>query len=93
MTIKGLDAIDKNFAVQTSIQKEDISFCDAREGVFRIYGVFKENGMFRRIPECVAESISKGVYGLHTNTAGGRVRFVTNSAYVAIKTEISCFES
>lgn len=89
MTIKGLDAIDKNFAVQTSIQKEDISFYDAEGGVFRIYGVFKENGMFRRMPECVAESVSKGVYGLHTNTAGGRVRFVTNSAYVAIKTEYS----
>lgn len=87
MVVKGLDTIDKNFRVETSIKKEDICFYDVEEGVFRIYGVFKEKGMFRRMPECVAEGINKGVYGLHTNTAGGRVRFVTNSAYVAIKTE------
>lgn len=87
MAIKGLDAIDRNFRIETNIQKEDICFHDVEEDVFRIYGVFKENGMFRRMPERVAESINKGVYGLHTNTAGGRVRFVTNSTYVAIKTE------
>lgn len=87
MTIKGLDAIDRNFRIETSIQKEDIRFYDAEEGVFRIYGIFKGNGLFRRMPEAAAESINKGIYALHTNTAGGRVRFVTNSAYVAIKTD------
>lgn len=87
MTAQGLDAIDKNFRIETSIKKEDICFYDAEADVFRIYGVFKENGMFRRMPEAAAEAVSKGVYGLHTNTAGGRVRFVTDSAYVAIKTE------
>lgn len=87
MTLKGLDAVDKNFRVETSIKKEDICFYDAEEEPFRIHGVFKENGMFRRIPEATAERISKGVYTLHSNTAGGRVRFITNSSYVAIKTE------
>ena len=89
MAAKGLDTIDKNFRVETSIKKEDICFYDAEDSVFRIYGVLKEKGMFRRMPEAAAEGINKGVYGLHTNTAGGRVRFVTNSAYVAIKTQYS----
>jgi len=83
----GLESIDKNFRVETRIKKEDIRFYDARSGAFRIYGVIWENGMFRRMPEHAAESVSKGVYGLHTNTAGGRVRFITDSSYVAIKTE------
>ena len=87
MPVKGLDAIDKNFRIETSIKKEDIRFYDVEDGTFRIYGVFKENGMFRRMPETAAQGINKGVYGLHTNTAGGRVRFVTNSSYVAIRTE------
>lgn len=39
------------------------------------------------MPEEIAKSVSEGVYNLHTNTAGGRVRFVTDSPYVAIKTE------
>jgi hypothetical protein len=86
MAFKDLDAIDKNFKIETSLKKEDICFYDVECGVFRIYGVSKENGMFRRMPERVAESVNQGVYGLHTNTAGGRVRFVTNSSYVAIKT-------
>lgn len=87
MSVKGLDTIDKNFRVDTSIKKEDICFYDVEDGVFRVYGVFRENGMFRRMPEAAAKDINKGVYGLHTNTAGGRVRFVTNSPYVAIRTE------
>lgn len=55
------------------------------ESPLKIYGVFKENGKFRRIPEHVAKSVSEGVYSLHANTAGGRVRFKTNSKYVAIR--------
>lgn len=86
MAAKGLDAIDKNFKIETTIKKDDLRFHDVENGIFHIHGVFKENGMFRRMPERVAETVNKGVYALHTNTAGGRVRFVTNSAYVAIKT-------
>lgn len=86
---KDIDKIDKNFKVETNISKEDIHFYDVEDGVFRIYGVFKENGIFRRMPEQVAASVNPGVYALHTNTAGGRVRFVTDSSYVAIKTEYS----
>ena len=86
MAINKLDSIDKNFIVKTNIGKEDICFRDVEDGIFHIYGIFKEKGLFRRLPECVAKSVSNGVYGLHTNTAGGRVRFVTDSSYVAIKT-------
>lgn len=85
--MKNIAEIDKNFAVETAIQREGLRFYDAESEPFRIYGVFKENGMFRRMPEEVAKAVNEGVYELHTNGAGGRVCFVTDSPYVAIKTE------
>ena len=79
--------VDKNLAVETTIEREGLYFVDAEIEPFKIYGVFKENGIFRRMPEEVAKSVSEGVYCLHTHAAGGRVRFITDSPYVAIKTE------
>ncbi len=81
--------IDKNFIVDTKIGKTDVEFFSADSAPFAIYGVFKENGMYRRLPQKVAKSVSESVYGLHTNTAGGRVRFKTDSPYVAISAKMS----
>lgn len=36
------------------------------------------------MPKQIAETVSEGVYSLHDNTAGGRVRFITDSPYIAI---------
>lgn len=76
--------IDKNFKIETKINKHDIKFYDVLEKPFKVYGVFYENGKFRRMPQSVAKTISQGVYDLHAHTAGGRVRFKTDSSYVAI---------
>lgn len=83
--MKDIVEIDKNFAIETKIVRDGLTFFDPQQAPFRIYGVFKENGKFRRMPEAVAKSVSAGVYSLHTHTAGGRVRFITDSPYVAIK--------
>ena len=80
--------IDKNFAVQTEINKTDIRYYDALEDPFRIYGVYYHEGKFRRLPEEVAKTVSDGVLRLHSHTAGGRLRFRTNSPYVAIVAEM-----
>ena len=79
-----ISTIDSNFKVKTALDREGLRFYNIEESPFRIYGVFKENGKYRRMPERTAKVISEGVYGLHTHTAGGRVRFVTDSPYVAI---------
>lgn len=79
---------DKNFEVKTKIDKDDIKFYSVEEEPFKVYGVFKENGKYRRIPEKLAVQVSDGVYQLHANTAGGRVKFKTNSTYVAIHVEM-----
>ena len=80
-----IDQTDPNFKVETNLDIPDLVYRDALSEEFAIYGVHYENGMFRRMPEAVAKSVNDGVYALHTNTAGGRIRLRTNSPYVAIK--------
>lgn len=84
-----ISKIDKNFQVESKLNKKDIAFYNARFDPFTVYGVFYKNGKFRRMNEDVAKSVSDGVYWLHSNTAGGRVKFKTDSKYVAIYTKMS----
>lgn len=86
--MKDISKIDSNFIVKTSLNKTDIKFYNVNEAPFKIYGMFYDSGCFRRMPEDIAKSVSEGVYNLHTHTAGGRVRFKTDSKYVAIHTKI-----
>ena len=80
--------IDRNFYVASSLDKNGIRFYNALQEPIQVYGVFMENGKFRRLPEKTAESVSQGVYALHANTAGGRVRFRTDSPFVAISAQM-----
>ena len=86
--MKGLtiSEIDKNFEVKSENYK-DTRYFDALDEPFSLYGVFYENGAYRRLPESVAKEVSVGVHALHTHTAGGRIRFRTNSSRIAIHVE------
>lgn len=86
--MKNISSVDSNFEVKTELDIKDIKFYDIRQQPFSIHGVFYENGKFRRLPEGIAKTVNDGVYGLHTHTAGGRVRFRTDSPYVAIHAEM-----
>lgn len=79
-----ISVIDSNFNVKTELNISNIRFYDVNNTPFEINGVFYENGKFRRLPEVVAKSVSEGVFALHAHTAGGRVRFKTDSSYIAI---------
>jgi lysophospholipase L1-like esterase len=87
--VSDISKIDSNFNVPATIQEAGLRFFDAMQPPFVIYGVFYANGKFRRMPEAVAKTVSNGVYNLHARTAGGRVRFRTDSNYVAIHAEMS----
>ena len=80
--------IDKNFEVKAQINKDNMNFYNIDSYPFMIYGVFYENGKYRRLPEAIAKSVSNGVYSLHDNTAGGRIRFKTDSQHVSIITKM-----
>ena len=82
--MRNITDVDSNFKVNTSIEKEDIQFYDVRQAPFRVYGLLDDGKQFRRMPKEVAETVNEGVVSLHSMTAGGRVRFCTNSPYVAI---------
>ncbi len=83
-----LEQIDPNFKVETTIGKDDVTFYDVRKAPFKVYGLIYEDGKFRRLPERVAAAVNEGVHALHAKTTGGRVRFKTNSPYVAIHAEM-----
>lgn len=80
-----LAKIDSNFKIETSIKRDGLRFFNAETSPFAVYGVFREDGMYRRIPAVVAKKVNDGVFSLHAHTAGGRIRFITDSPYVAVK--------
>ena len=81
--------IDPNFNVSESFGREDIILRNCREEPFTVHGIFWSEGKFRRMPREVAEATSQGVAYLHASTAGGRVRFRTDSPFIAIKAEVA----
>ncbi len=65
----------------------DIVFHSIKEAPFEIFGLSEPRSadMFRRMPYTVAEATSPAVLTFHTNTAGGRIRFKTNSDELYIR--------
>ena len=78
---------DKNLIVAESITAEGLRLYDVREEPFQIYGLYdpKNQPEFKRMPTEVAQEVNPGVKDLHRHTAGGRVRFSTDSPYIVIK--------
>ncbi len=79
--------IDKNFSVNAD-DDTDIVYYDVTKEPFEVFGVIKpadDLDKFRRMPADVAKGVNEGVEILHSNTAGGRIRFRTDSPYVSIK--------
>ena len=79
-----IHAIDKNFNLKCDLKQEGIRFYSIEEPPFSVHGVFKRDGIYRRMPEEAAARVSENVKAMHMLTAGGRVRFKTDSPYVAI---------
>lgn len=75
--------IDPNFKSESKLKLDDICFYNVKENPWCLFGLIKEDH-FRRMPKAVAAQVNAGVQELHTNTSGGRVRFRTDSPYVAI---------
>lgn len=82
--------IDKNLAVQSD-NADDTVYYDVTKEPFGIFGVMKPAGdsdKFRRMPTDIAKRVNEGVKMLHSNTAGGRIRFRTDSPYISIKVQM-----
>lgn len=87
---KSYTCAELNITHESVTKFENIRFYSVREtDEFRVYGLFdyKNTERFVRMPEAVAETVSDGVKDLNYCTAGARVRFVTTSDYLAIRTK------
>ncbi len=82
-----LEKIDRNFAVKAPAG-ERRAWLDIEQEPFRVYGLMRENGAYVRMPSAVAERVSDGVCFLNTNTAGGRVRFATDSPVIGVRASL-----
>ena len=80
---------DKNLQVATSIGDIDFSFFSVRKPPFAIYGLYRplEEPEFKRIPDEITKPISDALFSLGRASAGGRVRFSTDSKHIAIRAE------
>ena len=79
-----ISEIDKNFAVESKIEKENICWIDSKNEQFTVKGVFYENGGYKRMPCETAKTVSEGVEYLNKHTSGGRLLFETDSSFVAL---------
>jgi len=79
---------DSNFKVETNLDLKNVRFYNCLNEHFDLYGVFydEKRESFLRMPFESAQAVSKDVCGLNFYTSGGRIRFKTDSEYVAIKT-------
>lgn len=79
--------VDPNMLVNTTIGDAEVVWHDVRQAPFALHGFFEPltEEIFRRVPVAVAEATSPSVAKLAQESAGGRVRFSTDSPYIAIR--------
>ena len=80
---------DSNFLPDDRIGTYDVKYYDVKNDPFRIYGVWFDGERFVRLPKDVAPQVSVGMTHAYSSASGGRVRFITDSPYVAIKCEFA----
>lgn len=83
-----IEKLDKNFEVKTAIG-ETLVFTNCLESPFQVYGLLPTEEGFVRMPRETAVHVNQNVSFLYRNTAGGRLRFVTDSPKIAIRARMA----
>ena len=86
-----ISKIDKNFDINNKIPVDDVEWYNASEAPFVLYGGMHDEKGYCRIPRDIAATVSDGVRILNEHTAGIRVRFKTDSPYLAISVKWNGF--
>lgn len=86
-----IEDIDANFCNKSTLPDEGIQWHYRFDGAFRVHGTCVPHAAapFCRLPENCLPSMNEGVQYLAYNTAGVRLRFRTDSAFVAVKAGLS----
>lgn len=79
--------LDKNNVANTTIGEYEVAWHDVRKSPFSLYGFYnpETEPFFHRLPLDIAAKTSDAVDKLSRESAGGRVRFSTDSPYIAIR--------
>ncbi len=78
--------IDPNFLIGSQINKTDVVWMKATDAPLSIHGLAVVEGeKFWRLPEYLIDNVNEGVCTLARHTAGGRIRFRTDSPYIAYR--------
>ena len=79
--------VDKNMIVEKTIGNIDVVWYDVKKAPFMIHGFFEPltEPYYHRLPREVAAQTSENVAKLEQESVGGRVRFSTDSPYIAIR--------
>ena len=85
MSTTSIEKLDKNLAIVGLSGDENLVFYDPEQPPFKMYGVYREGDTLVRMPGEVAKTVNKKVAVLYLHTAGGRIRFKTDSTSLAVK--------
>ncbi len=77
--------MDKNFTRQETADENLVQWYDARD--LELFGVYFDGSLLRRMPGDIAQTVNSGVHNYSAYSAGGRVRFSTDSPFIALKVE------
>lgn len=81
-----ITAIDKNFLIGSQIDRTDVSWHNIPSAPFAVHGLaVVEKDKFYRLPEDLIEQVNAGVTSLARHTSGGRIRFRTDSSFIAFR--------
>ena len=82
-----LEEIDQNLKINTDINEPDLVWLDAKSAPFSLHGTFYDQtqGCYIRMPQTVADTVSRGVSNLNRFPAGGRIRFITDSPFIGFR--------
>lgn len=73
-------------------KEKDIKYIDVRNEAFKIFGLYNmQSKNYYRLPKEIAESLSEGIAARMRESAGIRVRFATDSPFVAVKAKTENF--
>lgn len=85
-----VEKLDKNMVFDSKIEREGLVFKNIEEDPFKVYGVFRDYApdlqrtIWSRMPDEISKDISIHVHNISKQTAGGRIRFKTDSPYIAL---------
>jgi len=85
--VKKAKAYYEGIKPYTNLDDKDLIYLDIRKEPFDLYGLYDpvNQPVFKRLPDELANKCNFGVKNYYLNTAGGRIRFCTDSDYLCIQ--------